>query len=224
MILRLKKYIVILSLTILSSGCSEINTVKNGVLSDFSNSLTVGKVLETWSAQECTDTKWDSFTTDRDEKIVSFTCKLDVKSIKTSFDNLATDEESAEAEAEYKKAKSEATEAMNVSHDDVYSPNAKAITDAALKKIDASSESENKLVDINSRLARKKLSEAQLEILFSISTDGESFTPSGAGIKYIFEDGKTYSDDIHTRIALLKAYQNQKIKMNVDQNIYNKRD
>lgn len=224
MISALKKHTVIISLTILFSGCRETDTVKNGILHDFSNSLTVGKALETWSAQECTDTEWNSFTTNRDEKIVSFTCKLDVKSIKTNFDNLVTDEESAKAEADYKKAKSEATESMNVSHEDVYSHNAKAITDAALKKIDASYEAENKLADINSRLARKKLSGAQLEILFSISVDDKSFTPSNAGIKYIFEDGKTYLDDIHSRIALLKAYQNQKIKMNVDQNTYKERD
>lgn len=215
-----KKYITMIAVALLFTGCNDISTVKDGVLEDFSESLTVGKALETWNAQECLDTEWDSYSTDRGEKVVSFTCNLDVYSIKTSSDEAVIDEDAAKILAEYEKVKKEASKAMETSHEAVYSPNAKEITDMALSKIDASYEAEKKMEGINSRLARKKLTNAEVEILFLISSDGESFAPGSAGIKYTFEDKKTYFKDIHPKMALLKAYQNQKIEMNVDQKIY----
>lgn len=213
-----------IAMGVLFTGCNDISTVKNGVLEDFSESLTVGQALETWKTQECLDTKWDSFTTDRGEKVVSFTCPLDVESIKTSSDKAITDEDAAKILAEYKKAKSESSKAIEGSHEAVNSPNAQAITDMALSKIDASYEAEKKMVDINSKLARKKLTNAELKILFLIAANGKSFSPNSAGIEYTFEDKKTYFKDIHPKIALLKAFQNQKIEMNVDHKTYLNRE
>lgn len=215
-----KGYILIIALSIFFAGCKDIDTVKDSVLEDYSESLTLGQALDTWTAQECLDTTWDSYTTDRGEKIVKFDCDLDVESIKTSSDKSVSDEESAKMLAVYEKAKNEASKAMKISHEAVYSPDAKVLTDKALEKVDASYEAEKKMAEINTRLAKKKLTDAKLGILFLISSDGKSFSPGGTGIIYTFEDGKNYFKDIHPAIALLKAYQNQKIEMKVDQKVY----
>jgi DNA repair exonuclease SbcCD ATPase subunit len=60
-------------------GCGDggIDGVKKGVMTKYSNNLTVGQALESWSkTQKCTKVKWESFTTERGEKMVNFTCTV----------------------------------------------------------------------------------------------------------------------------------------------------
>jgi len=48
--------------------------VKNGVLSELPDSLTVGQALDGW--KECSNPQWEEKTGDRGEKMVSFKCEL----------------------------------------------------------------------------------------------------------------------------------------------------
>ena len=65
------------------SACSDsnVNGVKNGVMKNFSQSLTVGQAIDSWSkTQKCDTTKWEAFKSDRGEKIVSFKCSIEKES------------------------------------------------------------------------------------------------------------------------------------------------
>lgn len=62
------------------SGCgnSDIDGVKNGIMKNFSQTLTVGQAIDSWSkTQKCDATKWESFKSERGEKIVSFECFIE---------------------------------------------------------------------------------------------------------------------------------------------------
>lgn len=62
------------------SGCSDsdVNSIKNGVMKTYSENLTVGQALESWSKiQKCDTTTWESFKSERGEKIVSFRCSIE---------------------------------------------------------------------------------------------------------------------------------------------------
>lgn len=70
-------------IVLIFSACSDndVNGVKNGVMKNFSQSLTVGQAIESWAkTQKCDTTKWESFKTDRGEKIVSFKCSVEKES------------------------------------------------------------------------------------------------------------------------------------------------
>jgi len=67
-------------IVLIFSACSDsnVNGVKNGVMKNFSQSLTVGKAIDSWSkTQKCDTTKWEAFESERGEKIVSFKCSME---------------------------------------------------------------------------------------------------------------------------------------------------
>lgn len=67
-------------IVLIFSACSDsnVNGVKNGVMKNFSQSLTVGQAIDSWSkTQKCDTTKWEAFESERGEKIVSFKCSME---------------------------------------------------------------------------------------------------------------------------------------------------
>ena len=68
---------------LLLSACSDsdVNGVKNGVMKNFSQSLTVGQAIDSWSkTQKCDTTQWEAFKSARGEKFVSFKCSIEKES------------------------------------------------------------------------------------------------------------------------------------------------
>jgi len=67
---KIKLIIVGLLLSLFVTGCSEVNTVKDGTL-NFDNSITVGQAFDRYSY--FSDTDWEDFETSNGRKIVQVT-------------------------------------------------------------------------------------------------------------------------------------------------------
>ena len=67
--------VAIIIATMLSSlfGSSNISLVKNGIM-EFDKSTTLGQALDNWD--DCSDTRWESFTTKNGKEVVQFTCEV----------------------------------------------------------------------------------------------------------------------------------------------------
>lgn len=216
--------IVGIGATLMFSGCnSEVSGVKDGTLPAFSNSLTVGKALDGWSAQECTDKKWESVTTERGEKVVQFTCEVNVDGLKRQEDMAEniSDDSYTKAQSDLKVAEDANTNASkkfdSMGGGDPDFTNAQA----EVSNTYAAKESAYKAVqEIGEHLARKQVKNGKFVIQFLLSADGKSFEPGYSGIEYTFEDGKIYSEAFN---ALVAAYRNQKIELGISMNSYESR-
>lgn len=109
------------------SGCgnSYVDSVKNGVLPKYSNSVTVGNALEYWAKQQnCDSTKWEEFETEREEIVVSFTCTI--SSQNDSFINVAKSQYSqgekniSESIERVENAKVKLAELISVKNPDIF--------------------------------------------------------------------------------------------------------
>lgn len=65
---------LISSLTFLSACTNNVDGVKNGLLHNYSKSVTVGDAFDNYKF--CSDPKWEEFETEQNEQIVRFTCSL----------------------------------------------------------------------------------------------------------------------------------------------------
>lgn len=74
-----KLLIVGLFLSLMISGCSDVDTVKNGIL-NFDNSITVGEAFDKYSY--FSDTDWEDFKTSNGRKIVQVTGEFNDNYIK----------------------------------------------------------------------------------------------------------------------------------------------
>lgn len=225
----LSKNTVIKSLTLVSvmllwGGCSnEVSGVKDGVLPAFSNSLTVGQALEGWSAQECTDKKWESITTERGEKVVQFTCEVNTDTLKKPEDMAPniSDDAYTKSQADYQAADKANTDAaekwQSMNYDD---PNYATVQAEASQTYELKQKADSAIQEIGEHLARKQVKSGRFIIQFVLSADGKSFEPGYSGLEYTFEDGKIYSEPFN---ALVAAYRNQKIELAISRNSYEAR-
>jgi len=185
------KSLLIIGAISIFTGCSgEINMVKDGALPQYSSSLTVGNTLDSWmKTEQCSEPKWDLITTERKEKIVQFTCDINLNTLRTKkdMDSSVTDED-----AEYKVSAPVATEDIAQAE--------KNWTE--FNKILATS-SANEII-----VAKKGLSKVQISIKFPLSIDGKAFTVSDQSVEYYFKDGQKNSDP---KELLTDVYKNVKI-------------
>lgn len=71
-------------------GSSAINTVKNGVMEDYSSTMKIGPALENYYDCQKGTTEWSEFETEKGETIVEFKCTLGEEHLHY-FDNLKAD-------------------------------------------------------------------------------------------------------------------------------------
>jgi hypothetical protein len=187
------KNILILSVLVAFSGCSgEVNMVKDGALQQYSNSLSVDNTLNGWmKTQHCSQPNWTLLTTERKEKIVQFTCDINLDTLRTREDMASS---ATEEDAEYMVAAPAATEDIAQSEKDW----------AEFNKIEATRVANEKIV------AKKALSKVQILIKFPLSIDGKTFTVSDQSVEYYFIDGQKNSDP---KELLRDIYKNVKINL-----------
>jgi hypothetical protein len=192
------KYFVILGISILFLGCSsDIDKVKDGVISQYSDSVTVGNVFDAWAkTEECVNTSWEELTTPQKAKYVQFTCQLDVKKYKTK-EVMATNEQTLTAAKEnLAKAKAKIK-----------------ARDGYVDKFDNELLEPKRLVLVQlDRLYTKKLSSMKIVVQFSIAVNGKSFIPKFQGA-IIHIDGEK-EDSFYISSLLEKMYKNEKVNGN----------
>lgn len=77
------KYLLSLFITLflfINIGCNNINKVKNTVYDDFDNSVTIGKVLETYKYFD--EVTWKEFKSNKEKSIIEVKCKIKNELIK----------------------------------------------------------------------------------------------------------------------------------------------
>ena len=160
-----------------------IKFVKNGVMSGYSSSVTVGNVLEYWAKQQnCDSTNWEEYETERKELVVSFSCFIN----KYNFSAL-------ENTNNYKFYKKEIENCQP----------SKYIGEGWKK---CYSDNTDKLKEWEKYYTSVSNEFIQFEYIFQflISLDGKTFNKGFTGYKWYFLDGKTYEQS--NNYLLQKAY------------------
>lgn len=160
-----------------------IKFVKNGVMSGYSSSVTVGNVLEYWAKQQnCDSTNWEEYETDRKELVVSFSCFINKYNF-TALENTNN----------YKFYKKEIENCQP----------SKYIGEGWKK---CYSDNTDKLKEWEKYYTSVSNEFIQFEYIFQflISLDGKTFNKGFTGYKWYFLDGKTYEQS--NNYLLQKAY------------------
>jgi hypothetical protein len=190
--------LTIVALTFLTGCGNDISLVKDGVLPEYSNSVKVGNVIDSWAkTQECSDTKWEALETERGEKVIQFTCELNVSKFQTKEDMASniTEEALAAAEKDVAKAKADLRAAI-VSRNTV----------ANIAAIEAENITTAKMIELQGHFRQKSLKEAKIIFQFNIAVDGNTFTAGYQGGEIVFDNGKKSE----IAASLLDAYYNVK--------------
>ena len=198
----------------LLTGCgSDSSKVQDSVLPQYSNNFTVGQAFNAWSeTQGCSSLEWEDFTTKQGAKVVQVTCEMDVSEYQTpevmAVD--VTEEALAKAEQEYSSHFNKLTQ---LDEDQKNVQNWGKLEDiqvefrATRNMLDIA---DAKVTKIREAIAFKSLQEMRIRFQFTISADGETFTPTYERYEVVFSDDKKTK----LRESLGKVYSNTQITLN----------
>lgn len=198
------KCISIASMLTIFSGCSDdISSVKNGVLPEYSNSITLGQALDGWSEQGCDSTNWESITTDRGEKIVQFICEIDGDKFKASNDNELSDSLSYE---DFLNAEKDLVKKQDISNQ--ANPNSPKEYEDAHSQYKEASEYYNK---VNHILPRRNIEQAKYILQFVISADSQTFQIGDSQTEFLMKNGYVFKTSGPLKPLMVYVYSNEKI-------------
>lgn len=222
MISKKTVFVSLLSLGAMSllTGCgNDVDVVKNGVLPAYSENVTVGNAVESWAkTQECTATNWESIITEREEKIIQFTCELNLDLLRTAEDMADNVTEASVSDAITNVAKVTKTSQDNVdqannnrasaSDGDSWTEKTLAYGQAVYDNAKAVDIAKNAVSDAKIRLAKKNIVKASLVMQFPVTVDGKSFNIGYIGRELLYVDNKESSKIYNNLFAYREINQN----------------
>lgn len=203
--------------SLIFSGCGDnISTVKDGILSNYSKSLTVGKAFDSWSVtQQCLKASWKDIVSDGGEKIVQFTCEIDPNILK-QIALLEANKSLQESENKIKENNSDIEKIKNSNK----TKEQKESDIAFIKQFD--DQIKNSLIYSKKNIEDlKRLNQVQIITQFLIATNGKSINIGYIGTQYSFDDLKKFS--LPNPAMLMDIYQNKKTFVYYGVNIYSGR-